>query len=94
MQITEVHSQINNLDLKEGLRRKFGPQHSLMQLDRNGTIVAVYRFKSSPSEADCVDALNRHPRTIQIPASVNTYPELKDLQQAIEKTMGLFNGMK
>ena len=94
MNICEVVHLINNLDYEKGLKRKFGPKYSLMQLDRSGEIVAVYRFKDSPSEEQQLNALKRHRGTIQIPAMVGMFDTIEALEIQIKKSMLLFSVMK
>ena len=72
MKIEDAHKLVNNLDYEEGLKRKFSPMHSLIQLHRSGEIVKVYRFKKIPNEEQCTEALHGHPGTVQIPARVGT----------------------
>ncbi|MEW8084854.1 MAG: hypothetical protein AB2823_04750 [Candidatus Thiodiazotropha endolucinida] len=94
MKIDEALILVNNLDYEEGLKRKFSPRHSLIQLHRSGEIVAVYRFKNSPNESQYTEAMQKNPGTVQIPAVVGTYPTVEALQAAIDETMWLFDKMK
>lgn len=94
MNLSEVFRLINNLDYEEGLKRKFGPKYSLMQLDRNGEIVAVYRFKELPSEEQKVEMLKKYRGTIQLPAMVGMYETAESLRQRIAKSMSLFSSLK
>ncbi len=94
MNVTEVFRLINNLDYDEGLKRKFGPKYSLMQLDKHGEIVAVYRFKEAPSEEQQVEALKKHRGTIQIPAMVGMYETIESLKVCITDSMPLFSSLK
>ena len=91
MKIEEACVLINNLDFEEGLRRKFSPRHSLVQLARSGEIEAVYRFKRTPSEEEYSTALHDHPGTIQFPAEVGMYPDVESLQEAINRRMWCFD---
>ncbi|OHX35726.1 hypothetical protein BJL95_16050 [Methylomonas sp. LWB] len=93
MNISEAVRIINNLDYEEGLKRKFAPQHSLMQLDRNGDIVAIYRFKKSPTEEEQVEALKKHRGTVQIPAMPGMFDTVAALQARISKSMPVFSSL-
>lgn len=94
MNISEVVNLINNLDYEEGLKRKFSPQYSLMQLDRTGEIVAVYRFKTTPTEEQQLEALKTHRGTIQIPAMVGMFDTEVSLKARIKDSMSLFSHIK
>ena len=93
MDFEEAIIAINNLDVS-GLRRKFTPKHSLIQINFNGEIVGVYKYKDNPSEEQQLEALNEHPGTIQIPAMEDTYKNTQELKDAIKETMWLFDKMK
>lgn len=93
MDICDAFCLINNLDYEKGLKRKFGPKYSLMQLDKRGDIVAVYRFKNSPTEKQQLDALKSHSGTIQIPAMVGMFNTMEELEIRVEKSMSLFSKM-
>ena len=95
MTINEAHRLVNNLDYEDGLRRTLSPRHSLIQVNRNGEVEAVYRFKHTPTEQQQYsEALSNHPKTIQIPARVGTYETIESLEAAIEKRMWLFEEKK
>ena len=94
MKIEVAHILVNNLDYDDGLKRKFSPRYSVIQLHRSGEIVGVYRFRDAPNEIQCAEALKKHPGTVQIPARVGTYPTVKALQTAIDESMWLFDKMK
>jgi hypothetical protein len=84
---------LNNLDVS-GLKRKFRPKHSLIQVNRKGKIEAIYKFKSIPTEEQQIEALNKHPGTIQIPAMEDIYRNGAELKGTINKSMWLFDKMK
>ena len=79
MTIEEAFRLVENLDYQEGLRRKFAPGFSLLQIDKRGEIVAVERYKARPTEADQIELLNRFPRTVQINGKPGIYSSWKDL---------------
>ena len=93
MNLKEAMITINNLDVA-GLKRKFRPKHSLIQINRKGEIIGVYKFKETPSEEQQLEALNKHPGTVQIPAREDTYENEQELKDAIKETMWLFDKMK
>ncbi len=84
---------LNNLDVT-GLKRNFSLKHSLIQINRKGRIEGIYKYKSVPTEKQQLEALNKHPRTIQIPAREDTYKSEAELQDAIKKSMWLFDHME
>ena len=94
MTIIEAHRLINNLDYQDGLKRDLSPKNSLVHINRDGEIEAVYRFKKTPTEVEYSGALSKHPKTIQISAVVGAYPTLESLEAAIDKRMWLFETMK
>lgn len=94
MKISEAHKLINNLDYEEGLKRKFSPQYSLIQVNYDGGIVAIYRYKERPSEDVYSRVLKDHPGTVQIPARVGLYPTENSLKEAINKRRSILNKMK
>ena len=77
-----------------GLKRKFRPKHSLIQVNRKGKIEAIYKFKRIPTEEQQIEALNKHPGTVQIPAMADTYRNEAELKGGINKSMRLFDKMK
>lgn len=93
MTVKEALIIINNLDVS-GVRRKLRPKHALIQINRNGEIEGIYQYKKNPSEQQQLEALKKHPGTIQIPAIEDTYQTEQALQHAIQKTMWLFEHMK
>jgi hypothetical protein len=93
MNLKEAIISINNLDVA-GLKRKFRPKHSLIQINRKGEIVGVYKYKEIPTEEQQLEALNKHPGTVQMPAREETYKNEHELKDAIKETMWLFDKMK
>ena len=94
MTIEEAFRLVENLDYQEGLRRKFAPGFSLLQIDERGEIVAVERYKARPTEADQIELLNRFPRTVQIQGQPGLYSSWKELMQHVSDSMWLFDKMK
>jgi hypothetical protein len=84
---------INNLDVS-GLERKFRPKHSLIQINREGEIEGIYKYKENPSEEQQLNILKKHPKTLQIPAVEDLYKNEEELKNAINKRMWLFDKMK
>lgn len=93
MNLNEAMIAINNLDAV-GLKKKFSPKHSLIQINRKGEIIGVYKYKEMPSEKQQLEVLNKHPGTVQIPAREGTYENEQELKDAINETMWLFDEMK
>lgn len=94
MELSEAIKLINNLDYDEGLKRKFSPQYSLIQLNRTGKIEAIYRFKNPPTDIQQVEALKKHRGTIQIPAMLGMYETVSLLEARIAKSLPLFSSLK
>jgi hypothetical protein len=80
-------------DMKES-HRKYGPQHSLVQFNKDREVVSVYRFKDKPDEKQEYESLAAHPKCIQISAWPDRFDTLEDLKQRMEKSMWLFDKMK
>ncbi len=93
MKIKDAILKINNRDVS-GLRRKFATKYSLIQINRKGKIEGLYKYKQNPSEVEQLEALNKHPMTVQIPAREDTYKNEQELKKAIDQTMWLFDKMK
>jgi hypothetical protein len=93
MNLKEAIIIINNLDVS-GLKRKFRPKHSLIQINRKGEIERVYKYKENPSEEQQLIALKKHPKTLQIPAVEDAYKNEEELKNAIKKRMWLFDKIK
>jgi hypothetical protein len=94
MTVEEAFQLIENLDYAEGLRRKLAPSHSLLQINRDGDIVSVERFREPSTEAEQIAALNKYPGTIQINARPGMYESADELRERIQKSMWLFSKMK
>ncbi len=94
MTIEEAYNLVENLDYPEGLKRKFAPGFSLLQIDSLGKIVVVERFKSRPTETDQIELLNRFPRTVQINGKPGMYSTSDELKQHVSDSMWLFDKMK
>lgn len=94
MNFKEAVIIINNLDVS-GLKRKFRPKHSLIQVNRKGEIEGIYKYKEAPTEEQQIEALNKHPGTIQMPAiEGGIYSNEQELKNGIQKRMWLFDQMK
>ena len=94
MTVEEAFRLIENLDYAEGLKRSLAPSYSLLQINRDGDIVSVERFKEPSTEAEQIAALNRHPGTIQINGRPGMYASVEELREQIQKSMWLFAKMK
>lgn len=94
MTIEEAFRLVENLDYKEGLRRKFAPGFSLLPIDERGEIVAVERYKARPTEVDQIELWKRFPRTVQIHGQPGLYSSCQELMQHVSDSMWLFDKMK
>ena len=94
MRIEEAFRLVENLDYPAGLKRKFAPGFSLLQIARSGEIAGVERYKARPTEANQIEMLNRHPGTVQINGRPGMYESSQELQQHLIDSMWLFDHMK
>ena len=94
MTVDEAFQLIENLDHPEGLRRKLAPDYSLLQINRDGDIASVERFKEPPTEAEQLAALNKHPGCVQINGSPGMYDSVEELRDHVSKSMWIFDKMK
>ena len=94
MRIEEAFRLIENLDYPDGLKRKFAPGFSLLQIARSGEIASVERYKGRPTEANQIEMLNRHPGSVQINGRPGMYESSQELQQHVIDSMWLFKHMK
>ena len=94
MRIEEAFRLVENLDYPDGLKRKFAPGFSLLQIARSGEIACVERYKARPTEANQIEMLNRHPGTVQINGRPGMYESSQELQQHVIDSMWLFDHMK
>ena len=94
MSIEEAFILMENLDYPEGLKRKFAPGFSLLQIARSGEIVGVERYKVVPTEANQVEMLDRYPGTIQISGTPGLYVSSEELRQHVIDSLWLFKHMK
>lgn len=94
MTIDEAFRLIENLDHPEGLKRKFAPKYSLVQVNRDGDVVSVERFKELPTEAEQLAVLRRNRGCIQINGSPGMYASADAPRERISRSMWLFDKMK
>ncbi len=94
MTIEEAYNLIENLDYPEGLKRKFAPRFSLVQIDKLGEIACVQRYKSRPTEADQLALLKQFPKTVQINGEPGLYSSVDALKQNVKDSMWLFEKFK
>jgi len=94
MRIEEAFRLIENLDYPDGLKRKFAPGFSLLQIARSGEIASVERYKGRPTEANQIEMLNRHPGSVQINGRPGMYESSQEFQQHVIDSMWLFKHMK
>lgn len=94
MTYDEAFHLIEKLDFPEGLRRKFAPSYSLILVNRNGDIVALRRFKSSPDELAQSDLLREHPQCMLLTALPGMYSSASALKQAVDEDLPFFDRLK
>lgn len=93
MIIEDAFQLVANLDFEESHRR-FAPQHGLLQFNRKGEVVSVYRYKSIPRELEQNEALSKHPGCLQISTMPHWFASPADLKKRIDKDLWLFVHMK
>ncbi|WP_038166915.1 hypothetical protein [Verrucomicrobium sp. BvORR106] len=93
MNLEKAFELVNNLDYKESHRR-FAPQHGLLLFDSSGEVVSIYRFKTTPHEAEHIEALAKHPRCLQISTMPNWFATPAELKARIDGDLWLFSHMK
>ncbi len=93
MTVDEAFSIINNLDVPDGLKRKFAPAYSLLLFDRSGEIVKIERFKEPPSESQQQAILNWQRGCIAIDGSPGMDESPQALQKRITDSMWIFEKM-
>jgi hypothetical protein len=86
----EAFQLIENLDHPEGLKRKFAPGHSLINVNRNGEIVNLSRFKHMPTEEEQSAQLQRFPDCMQILGSPGMYSTADEFRERIQRSLPLF----
>ena len=90
LSVDEAFQLVENLDFPEGLQRKFAPQHSLLHINREGEILSVERFKESPTEAEELAALKKHPGCFQIGGRPGAWESVDALRQRIRRVIRYF----
>ena len=84
MTIEETFNLINNLDVREPLR-KYAPQWSIVFVDASGEIVDVIRFKAWPKPAGTLHPqMYKHPGTVQFIAQPGAYKTIEQLKEKIK----------
>lgn len=83
MTLEEAYILINNLDVREPLR-KYAPQWSSVLVDKSGKILDVIRRKERPTQAMYCNDLDSHPHSVQFTAKPGMYPTVEKLAKKIE----------
>lgn len=93
MTIEQAFELVANLDYKESHRR-YAPQHGLLQFDRRGAVMGVYRFKKKPSETEQYETLEKHPGCLQFFTSPDSFANSAELKKRIDAGLWLFANVK
>ena len=93
MTIEQAFVLVKNQDYKESLRR-FAPQFGLLQFNRSGEVVSVYRFKTTPHEPEQNAALSKHPGCLQISTMPHWFSTPEELKARMDTAMWIFPHMK
>lgn len=94
MTVEEAFRIVENLDHPEGLRRKLAPAYSLLQVNRDGEVVSVERFKALPTDSQKLAAPQKHRGCIQLNGNPGLYESVDDLRKEIDETMWLFDRLE
>jgi hypothetical protein len=87
MTLKETFRLINNLDVREPLR-KYAPQWSIVFVDSSGGIVDVIRFKEWPKPAGTLPPqMREHPGTVKFLAQPNLYKTISELKKAVDDSV-------
>jgi hypothetical protein len=89
--LDETFTLINNLDVREALRR-YAPQWSIVYVDAAGEIVDVVRFKNLPKPPGTLPPeLSKHPGTVKFLAQPGAYKTIEQLKKKIDDCMWAHN---
>ena len=84
MTIEEAFTLINNLDVREAIRR-FAPQWSIVFVNASEKIVDVVRFKTWPKPAGTLPPeMKKHPGTLKFIAQPGMYQSIEQLTEKVE----------
>ena len=83
VKIMEVLEQINNLDIREALR-KFGPQWSIVVVNKNLKVEKVKRFKYQPTIQEARDFVDSFPDCVYFYTQPGMFESKQKLQAKIE----------
>src|SRR5262245_21564559 len=93
MTLDETFTLINNLDMREPLRR-YGPKWSTVFVGRKGEILGVHRHKESLEKEgirlQCEDAQNYPRGTIFFPAWPGLYSTLDQLEKKLNDCIEVY----
>jgi hypothetical protein len=84
MTLEETFNLVNNLDVREPLR-KLSPQWSTIAVDKAGKIIDVIRHKEQPTLQLNKEHLLKHPNSVQITAWPGRFNSIEELAKAVEE---------
>ena len=93
MTILQAFELVTNLDYKKA-HRHLAPQHGILVCNRDGEVVSVYRYKTTPHEAEQAESLSKHPGCLQIFTEPDSFATADDLKARITKDLWIFAHMK
>lgn len=83
MSLEEAFNLVNNLDVREPLR-KFSPQWSTIAVDKSGNVIDVIRHKAQPTLQLNKEHLLKYPESVQITAWPGRFNSIEELAKAVE----------
>lgn len=88
MKLEDAFSLMNNLDVREALR-KFAPQYSNVVVDASGEILEVVRYKENPTLQMDKENLKKYPNAFQFPSWPGRFGSVDELAEWIKTAVRL-----
>ncbi|MBX3741317.1 MAG: hypothetical protein KF712_10030 [Akkermansiaceae bacterium] len=88
MKAEEAFNVINNLHVREALRR-FQPQWSIVSISSAGEIMGVATYKNCPQTKEQLDVFNEFPGSIQITAWPDRFSSVEALEKVVRESVDL-----
>ena len=88
MTLEEAFSLMNNLDVREALRR-YSPQYSNVVVDASGELLEVVRYKERPTLEMDRDNLKKYPNAFQFPSWPGRFNSVDKLAAWIREGVSL-----
>jgi len=89
MEIIEVLEQINNLDIREALR-KFGPQWAIVMVNKELQVEKIKRFKYQPTIQEARNFVDSFPDCVYFYTNPGMFESKQKLEAKIKKCREAF----